>query len=156
MSQEVVQWLNEIKTLQQQVADLQAKLAASEASADNWRGRYDAEAQQHRNAVTQAQTQLARLDAQVAAFANPVNPTTLAIDLATAAQLDRLTPTALKQKLAEIWAERDQMEQALKAEHQAHDKTRKDLTTALADAMEVLSKAKRSPAIDSGRLDDPL
>jgi hypothetical protein len=140
MSQEVVQWLNEIKTLQQQVADLQAKLAESEASADNWRGRY----------------QLTRLNAQVAAFANPVNPTTLAIDLATAAQLDRLTPTALKQKLAEIWAERDQMEQALKAEHQAHNKTRKDLTTALADAMEVLSKAKRSPAIDSGRLDDPL
>jgi hypothetical protein len=167
MSQEVVQWLNEIKTLQQQVADLQGQLAESNHSADRWRARYDAEAQQHRTALTQSQSQLAQAQSQLTQSQNPVNPETLTIDSATSAKLDRLTPEALKQKLIEIWAERDQMESALKAERSAHEQTRKDLTTALADAMEVLSKAKRNsppPAfpdlgpdiLAGGRLDDVI
>lgn len=165
MSQEVVQWLNEIKVLQQQVADLQGQLAEANESTDRWRARYDAEAQQHRTALTQSQSQLQQVQAQLAQAQNPVNPETLAIDLATAARLDRLSPEALKQKMVEIWAERDQMEAALKAERTAHEQTRKDLTTALADAMEVISKAKRgsnatpdlgSDRLSGGRLDDVI
>jgi chromosome segregation ATPase len=167
MSQEVVQWLNEIKTLQQQVADLQGQLAEANDSGDRWRARYDAEAQQHRTALTQSQSQLSQAQSQLSQAQNPVNPETLTIDSATSARLDRLTPEGLKQKLIEIWAERDQMEFALKAERIAHDQTRKDLTTALADAMEVLSKAKRnvpqqvfpdlgSDILSGGRLDDVI
>jgi chromosome segregation ATPase len=165
MSQEVVQWLNEIKTLQQQVADLQGQLTEANDSSDRWRARYEAEAQQHRSALTQTQAQLSQTQAQLSQAQNPVNPETLTIDSATAARLDRLTPEGLKQKLIELWAERDQMEAALKAEHSAHEQTRKDLTTALADAMEVLSKAKRNtpqapdigPDLPSGgRLDDVI
>jgi chromosome segregation ATPase len=166
MSQEVVQWLNEIKTLQQQVADLQGQLAEANDSGDRWRARYDAEAQQHRTALTQSQSQLQVVQAQLAQVQSPVNPETLTIDSAMAARLDRLTPEGMKQKLIEVWAERDQMETALKAERSAHEQTRKDLTTALADAMEVLSKAKRNiPAmapdlgpdiLSGGRLDDVI
>lgn len=166
MSQEVVQWLNEIKTLQQQVADLQGELAEANDSSDRWRARYDAEAQQHRIALTQSQSQLQAAQAQLAQAQNPVNPETLTIDSAMSARLDRLTPEGLKQKLIEIWAERDQMEAALKGERSAHEQTRKDLTTALADAMEVLSKAKRNgpqqltdlgpDILSGGRLDDVI
>jgi hydroxypyruvate isomerase len=115
MSQEVVQWLNEIKDLQQQISQLQVALAESEASGDKWRQLYETEAQQRRQDLQQAQQQMAALDGRIAAIVQGQTPT-------------------------EVEAERDRLTAALRLEKAKHEQTRKDLTTALADAMELISK----------------
>jgi cell division septum initiation protein DivIVA len=115
MSQEVVQWLNEIKDLKQQLSQLQAELAASEASGDKWRQLYETEAQQHRNNTQQFQAQIADLQNQIQTVVQGRSQT-------------------------ELEKECDRLEEALKQEKINHEQTRKDLTTALADAMELISK----------------
>jgi chromosome segregation ATPase len=117
MSQEVVQWLNQIKALQQDVAQLQESLAVRQASEDKWRQRYEMEAQQRRQEFAEHQAQVADLTA-------------------TIGQLQAsIVPSAVE-------SERDQLATRLATEQASHEQTRKDLTTALSDAMELLSKGK--------------
>jgi chromosome segregation ATPase len=117
MSQEVVQWLNQIKALQQDVAQLQESLAARQASEDKWRQRYEMEAQQRRQEFAEHQVKVADLTA-------------------TIGQLQAaIVPSAVE-------SERDQLAKSLATEQASHEQTRKDLTTALSDAMELLSKGK--------------
>ncbi len=117
MSQAVVQWLNQIKALEQQVADLQAELAESNASGNQWRQRYDTEAQQRRQEAVAMQAETAQLTGTIAQLQTVVAPSELA-------------------------AERDRLAASLATEKTSHEQTRKDLTTALSDAMELLSKGK--------------
>jgi hypothetical protein len=117
MSQEVVQWLNQIKALQQTAADLQQALDESKASGDQWRQRYEMEAQQRRQEAAAQQAKVAELSASIDALNKPVATS----DLAT---------------------ERDRLAAELATEKASHEQTRKDLTTALSDAMELLSKGK--------------
>jgi hypothetical protein len=117
MSQEVVQWLNQIKALQQTAADLQQALDESKASGDQWRQRYEMEAQQRRQEAAAQQAKVAELSASIDALNKPVATS----DLAT---------------------ERDRLTAELATEKASHEQTRKDLTTALSDAMELLSKGK--------------
>jgi predicted nucleic acid-binding Zn-ribbon protein len=117
MSQAVVQWLNQIKALEQQVADLQAELAESNASGNQWRQRYDTEAQQRRQEAVAMQAETAQLTGTIAQLQTVVAPSELA-------------------------AERDRLAASLATEKASHEQTRKDLTTALSDAMELLSKGK--------------
>jgi predicted nucleic acid-binding Zn-ribbon protein len=115
MSQEVVQWLNEIKDLKQQISQLQVELANSEASGDKWRKLYETEAQQRRQDAQQAQQQIADLEAQVQTI----------VQGREASALEK---------------ECDRLMAALAEEKADHEQTRKNLTTALADAMELISK----------------
>ncbi len=115
MLQEVVQWLNEIKDLKQQVNALQIALAESEASADRWRQLYETEAQQRRQDAQQAQQQIA--DGQA-----------------------KITEIVQGQAQSALEKERDRLVESLRYEKVSHEQTRKDLTTALADAMELISK----------------
>ncbi len=117
MSQEVVQWLNQIKALHQTVADLQQALDESKASGDKWRQLYEVEAQQRRQEAEQQQAKVSELETTVGALNQAVTPSELA-------------------------AERDRLSAALAIEQASHEQTRKDLTTALSDAMELLSKGK--------------
>jgi DNA-binding protein H-NS len=117
MSQEVVQWLNQIKALQQTAADLQQALDESKASGDKWRQLYEMEAQQRRQEAAQQQAKVAELSAAIGQLQTVVAPSELA-------------------------AERDRLATELAAEQASHEQTRKDLTTALSDAMELLSKGK--------------
>jgi uncharacterized protein YhaN len=117
MSQEVVQWLNQIKALQQTAADLQQALDESKASGDQWRQRYEMEAQQRRQEAAVQQAKVAELAAAIGELNKPVAPSDLA-------------------------AERDRLAAELATEKASHEQTRKDLTTALSDAMELLSKGK--------------
>ena len=48
MTQDVRQWLDEIKRLKQQLAQTQLDLNAAVESSDQWRQRYNTEAQQRR------------------------------------------------------------------------------------------------------------
>jgi phosphotransacetylase len=115
MSQEVVQWLNEIKDLKQQVSALQIALAESAASADRWRQLYETEAQQRRQDAQQAQQQVADCQAKI-------------------------TEIVQGQAQSALEKERDRLVESLRHEKVSHEQTRKDLTTALADAMELISK----------------
>jgi hypothetical protein len=155
MSEAVVQWLNEIKSLQQQLAQTQVALEASEASGHKWRQLYEAEAQQRRQDVQSAQqtiqagqAQVARLKAPPASFADAAQANSEVVE-----QVAQITnPAELKARLVEMWSARDRLAQSLQAEQIAHAKTRKDLTTALADSMEVLKQRgpmaeDRSPLI---------
>jgi predicted nucleic acid-binding Zn-ribbon protein len=117
MSQAVVQWLNQIKALEQQVADLQAELAQSNASADKWRQLYDTEAQQRRQELVSMQAETTQLTDTIAQLKTTAVPT-------------------------DLESERDRLAASLAAEKASHEQTRKDLTTALSDAMELLSKGK--------------
>ncbi|MFM2429137.1 MAG: hypothetical protein RLZZ511_350 [Cyanobacteriota bacterium] len=117
MSQEVVQWLNQIKALQTDVAALQQQLVESQDSGNNWRQRYETEALQRRQDADRFQAQITELQTQIAALQT------------------RQDPSAIAQ-------ERNHLAAALAAEKANHEKSRKDLTTALSDAMELLSKGK--------------
>jgi predicted nucleic acid-binding Zn-ribbon protein len=140
---EVIQWLNEVKLLQQQVKDLNAELLVATQNADAWRSRYDTEGQQRRSESASAQSKIGKLMDQVAQLlANPELSTELGDD-AIAVQIKGLISMSdLQSKLFEVWTDRDKAIAALKAEQSAHEKTKKDLTMALADAMDVLTPKK--------------
>lgn len=161
MSQEIVQWLNEIKDLKQQIADLQHNLVEVTASADKWRQLYETEAQQRRQDVTAMQTRIAALQREITQLqSGPAIAPFLSALPETApdqgsslpgTQTDPATQTDgfvsmedLKMQLAKVWSDREQLTQALKEEQAAHDRTRKDMTLALADAMDTLRKMRDS------------
>jgi hypothetical protein len=153
MSESVVQWLNEIKALRQQLLAAQADRDTAQASEQQWRQRYEAEAQQRRQAAQLAQQTIQAGQAQVQRLQAP--PATLAdaaqANADVAEQVAQMTnPAEIKARLVEMWSARDRLAQALQAEQIAHAKTRKDLTTALADSMEVLARKDRSPASLAG------
>jgi predicted nucleic acid-binding Zn-ribbon protein len=140
---EVVQWLNEVKLLQQQVKDLNLELTNATQTADAWRSRYEVEGQQRRSESIQAQTTITRLTEQVTQLlAQPELSTELGDDSIALQIKGLINLSDLQSKLFDVWTERDKAIAALKAEQIAHEKTRKDLTMALADAMEVLTPRK--------------
>ncbi|MCX5962107.1 MAG: hypothetical protein NT070_02885 [Cyanobacteria bacterium] len=137
---EVMQWLNEVKSLQQQVRDLTIELAAAQHNADSWRSRYETEGQQRRSDVTTRQDQINKLQAEIAQLRTQPEFSTTLSDDAIALQINGITSmSALQDKLFKVWTDRDNVLAALKKEQLAHEKTKKDLTMALADAMDVLT-----------------
>lgn len=140
---EVVQWLNEIKSLQQQVRDLTLELSTAQQNEDSWRSRYETEGQQRRSDVTTRQDQINKLQAEIAQLRTQPEFSTTLSDDAIALQINGITSmSALQNKLFEVWTGRDNVLAALKKEQLAHEKTKKDLTMALADAMDVLTPKK--------------
>ncbi|MEW6497615.1 MAG: hypothetical protein AB1589_34700, partial [Cyanobacteriota bacterium] len=65
MSNDVTQWLTEIKQLKQQLADTISDRDSAYESAANWRQLYTNEAQQRRTETRLAQEQLESLKAQI-------------------------------------------------------------------------------------------
>jgi uncharacterized protein YlxW (UPF0749 family) len=142
-SKQVVQWLNEVKSLQQQVQDLTIELGAAQQSANSWRSRYETEGQQRRSDVTTRQDQINKLQTEIAQLRTKPEFSTTLSDDAIVLQINGITSmTALQGKLFEVWTDRDNVLAALKKEQLAHEKTKKDLTMALADAMDVLTAKK--------------
>jgi len=140
---EVVQWLNEIKSLQQQVRDLTSELSIAQQNADSWRSRYETEGQQRRSDVTTRQDQINKLQAEIAQLRTQPEFSTTLSDDAIVLQINGITNmSALQGKLFKVWTDRDNVLAALKKEQLAHEKTKKDLTMALADAMDVLIPKK--------------
>lgn len=141
MSQEVVGWLNEVKDLQQQVKAARAAEQSAHASSDNWRKRYEIEAEQRRTETQTMQTTIAELRAELDRLKNQQIASEPEIQ-AEIAQLE--TVAELQAKLIEVWSDRDQFAQDLKAEQLSHAQTRKNLTTALGDTVDMLSKLKQN------------
>ena len=152
MSQDVTQWLAEIKSLKQQLADAQQEREQAYASAANWQKLYETEAQQRRAEATLAKQTIADLEQQIQQLrGTSLEPVPADATPAVAAEIAPLqTPEALREKLIQVLAERDRLRQALKTEQTNHAQTRRGLTTALGDAIDQLSKQRG----EGGRKDE--
>jgi phage shock protein A len=143
MSQDVAQWLAEIKSLKQQMADLQTQLQQSYQSADNWQRRYEVEAQQRRIEVGQTQDTVAQLQREILRLQGhaQIADDEQAEIVAMQAGIDATTPPEeLRQRLVAVIIERDRLAAALLQEQTTHAETRRNLTTALGDAIDLLAK----------------
>ncbi|MEP0870608.1 hypothetical protein NDA01_12415 [Trichocoleus desertorum AS-A10] len=152
MTQDVRQWLSEIKALQQQLAEAERERDAAYTSATNWRRLYETEAQQRRTetnltqqAIADLQTEIQQLQGGIIFGDNASHP---AAEMSQA--LDQLqTPAELREKLGQILQEQSRLQgeverlvQALQLEQTNHAQTRKSLTTALGDTIDLLTKER--------------
>lgn len=142
MTQDIRQWLAEIKGLQQKLAEVQQERDQAYISAANWRTLYETEARQRRAETEETQETIRSLRAELSAYQYP--------------DLDAADHSAILRQQVERWQsledlrlqlmqallERDRLMQALDAEQQAHAQTREDLTTALGDTMDLLARAR--------------
>ncbi len=155
MSENVSQWLEEIKSLKQEIIRVEKERDAALAGTDRWRGLYTTEAQQRRTQVEQLSEAIASMKAELerlqAAPSSPraVAPSELLQELA-GMEIDQL-----KGKLIEALMERDRLAQeivriteSLEAQKASHEQTRQSLTSALGDTVELLKKAQ--PGTKSG------
>ena len=155
MTEDVRQWLAQIKALQQQLSQVQQQRDEADASAANWCRLYETEAQQRRTDAHLARQTIEQLQAQIQQLqdgATPVgnqrviSPSESDIE----SEVEQLeTGTQLKQKLVEVLLERDRatrevvrLQQALKVEQENHTQTRKSLTSALGDAIDRLNRER--------------
>ncbi|MEG4989364.1 hypothetical protein QUB08_27020 [Microcoleus sp. BR0-C5] len=152
MAQDVRQWLDEIKRLQQQLTEVSRDRDEAGESAAQWRQLYNTEAEQRRNDAKLTQQSIASLEAQIQQLQNfsPIMPEGDDGGVARQQEVAQLqTVGELKAKLAEVLEERDraieqvkQLTQALKQEEARHAETSKNLTSALGDAVDLLTKAQ--------------
>ncbi|MBC7972329.1 MAG: hypothetical protein H7Z11_19760 [Verrucomicrobia bacterium] len=145
MTYDVSQWLTEIKTLRQQLVDAQQEREQAYSSAANWQRLYETEAQQRRAEAALTRQTIATLkqDIQQLKGAAPIEGSAAVESSAVRAEVEKLQTVAeLQQKLIETLTERDRLTQALQLEQTNHAQTRQGLTTALGDAIDMLSKEK--------------
>ncbi len=152
MVQDVRQWLDEIKRLQQQLTEVSRDRDEAGESAAQWRQLYNTEAEQRRNDAKLTQQSIANLEAQIEQSPNfdPIVSEGGEAGIARQQEVEGLqTVGELKAKLVMVMEERDraieqikQLTQALKQEEARHAETSKNLTSALGDAVDLLTKAQ--------------
>jgi chromosome segregation ATPase len=146
MSNDVTQWLAQIKALRQQLADSISDRDAAYESATNWRQLYTNEAQQRRTEARLAQEQLETLKAEIRQLQGDSSrlkrndPEAASAIEQEIAQLQ--TVEELQAKLKEIMGERDRLIDALKIEQANHAQTRKSLTAVIGDTIDQLAKER--------------
>ncbi|HEY9646978.1 MAG TPA: hypothetical protein V6C88_11440 [Chroococcidiopsis sp.] len=160
MSHDVRQWLAEIKALQQKLAEARQECDEAYRGASNWRKLYETEAQQRRTETHLAQQTIAGLKAELQRLQGGFSETDASeADIAAiqdnVAQLQ--TVDDLQKSLVQVLTERDRLQQQLKAEQLDHERTRKALTSALGDTVDLLSKerAQRNGAAESSSATPP-
>ena len=143
---ELTQWLDEIKVLREHLAEIQRDRDAAYESAANWRQLYNTEAQQRRTESQLAQQQIDILKAQIQeqpSFNRVGNEDPAALEVLQA-EIAQMSVDLLPGKVAELLLERDCLLAALKTEQENHIKTRKSLTTAIGDTLDMLTKERRA------------
>jgi thioredoxin-like negative regulator of GroEL len=146
MTQNVTQWLDEIKALKQQLAEARQEREEAYASAINWQRLYETEAQQRRIEAAQAKQMLETLQQEVRKLKGSGGlpqagdtPNLAAIQ----ARVEVLpSDVDLRSHLIQALVDCDRLTQALETEQAEHAQTRKSLTTALGDAIDALAKGK--------------
>lgn len=146
MSNEIAQWLAQIKELKQQLADTISDRNTAYESADSWRQLYNTEAQQRRTEAKLAQQQLEILKAEIRHIQGD-SPQLKADDPEAASAIEQElakleTVEDLKAKLKEVMAERDRLIDALRTEQANHAQTRKSLTAVIGDTIGQLAKER--------------
>lgn len=146
MSQNVSQWLAEIKSLQRQLAEAQAAREEAYTIAANWQQRYETEAQQRRMDASRTRQTIADLEQKIAYLKGmtPQGEPTMA-SASLQEEVAQLASLDLQERLLNTLVERDRLLQALADEQASHEETRRRLTTALGDAIGVFSKGTDSP-----------
>lgn len=138
MSQDVTQWITEVRTLQRQLADTRKERDQAYNSAANWRRLYEIEARQRREDDDQWRNQTdalqGQLQEQVTASADNAE-LTHALD--SDDSLD-----SLQERLEALVNRCQELSQRLQAEQQAHAQTRQSLTAALGDTFDALRPEK--------------
>ncbi|WP_448604103.1 hypothetical protein [Thermoleptolyngbya sp.] len=144
MSQDVRQWLAEIKHLQHKLESAYKERDEALSSAANWRRLYETEAQQRRTEANLSQQAIADLkDRLQRAQSHPLPKLTGDVPPAIAQQIASLdTLESLQQALAQALVECDRLAQALRVEQSDHDQTRKSLTAALGETVDRLAKER--------------
>ena len=146
MSNDVTQWLAQIKALKQQLAETISDRDTAYESADNWRQLYNTEAQQRRTEARLAQQQVETLKAELRQLQGE-SSRLKADDPEAASAIEQelakmQTVEELRTKLKDIMVERDRLLDALKTEKTNHAQTRKSLTTVIGDTIDQLSKER--------------
>jgi len=150
MSQDIAQWLAEIKSLQQQVAQLQQEYEEAQSRIDRWRELYNQEAEQRRKETKVYQDRIDTLQSEIQLLkqGGKSPEERAATERQLWQELNRLETDEIKQKLLEAIAQIDQgkaeaerLREALRQEQIAHEQIRKSLTTALGDTVELLTQA---------------
>lgn len=145
MNQDLTQqWLTEIQTIKDQMAELQSDRDAAWESAQKWRKLYNTEAEQRRTDAQLSQQAIASLKADLHKLQG-LETETLAVTTVTAIQqeIEQLKSVEdLQGKLIAVLKERDRLLQALKTEQDNHAQSRNSLTTALGDAIDSLTRER--------------
>jgi septum formation inhibitor-activating ATPase MinD len=153
MNEDVVQWLNEIRTLKQQLAEVLQEREEAVSREANWRKLYSTEAQQRRAENKLAQEEIKSLKDQLQQ--QPFQPAVVdqMLDSPEAESEDLAgldTIEALQGKLKAVMAERDQLQklrdralEALQAEQENHAQTRKSLTAVISDTIDQIAKQRQ-------------
>lgn len=152
MSQDVTQWLSEIKALRQQLAEAYRDRDAADASAKNWRQLYETEAQQRRTEASLTRQTIEALKAelqQLRSLPEPALNESISLSEIQQELTSLNTVEELKAKLTEVLADRTRLAQALKAEQASHTQTRKSLTTALGDTIDMLAKERAGKQLEA-------
>jgi len=144
MTQDVRQWLAEIRNLQQKLDAAHRERDEAYGSAANWRSLYETEAQQRRNDAAVAQQKLEALTAELASLQSDKLPALAEGDAPDdlRQQVATLATEELRSMLVQALVECDRLSQALTAEQESHAKTRQELTAALGDTIEQLSRTR--------------
>ncbi len=145
MSNDVTQWLAEIRSLQDQLVEAHRERDAAYESATNWRRLYETEAQQRRIDARLAEEALQALRDQLQQAETTTTPNWQgdAVPIALKVEVERLqTVTDLQTRLLQVLVERDRLSQDLKSEQTEHAQTRKSLTMALGDAIDTLARER--------------
>lgn len=142
MSQDLTQWIAEVRTLQRQLADTRRERDQAHNSGANWRRLYENEARQRRQEAEQHQAQRMELTQQLLNLQRAQSEAHILAE--GLEQADSLTD--LQQQLTALVQRCQDLSQALEAERQAHAQTRQALTAALGDTFDIL-KLGRSLAV---------
>ena len=154
MSHEIGQWIKEIKALQQQLAEAHSERDAANESISKWRQLYNTEAIQRREEVRQYQETIAELKAKI----DRLEQNSLSLtgeneavevegEIEGIENLEELKVVAIEairerdRALKEVQSLKEEVEKERSDRHQ----TRKTLTAALGDAVDLLTKAKTAP-----------
>ena len=148
MSDDVVKWLGEIRTLKEKCTNLQQERDQLKESEANWRNLYATEAQQRRTDAKLAQQQLEQLRNQLSDIDLNRQVKKSNSDKAKTIFEEELkqfdTVEALKNKLIEVMQERDDLTEALKQEQENHEQTRKSLTVVIGETVDQLAKERKT------------
>jgi len=166
MNSDTLQWLAEIQALQQQVMALQQERDEITATAHRWQKLYETEAQQRRSDAAAAQATIAQLQAELAARSPLRDPDAgwASPELAEQqARCDRIQtlPEAqaelhtLLLTCATLQHRVTQLSHALATEQVAHQQTRKTLTIALGDTIDLLTQERQKYSIPSATAPTP-
>ena len=158
MSQDVKQWIAEIRTLQHQIQVANKERDQAYASAENWRKLYQAEAQQRRTDARLMQEKLDQLGMELQTLQQQISSDRSVdgvVAQAELGQLEDLSVEQLRESLQQAIADANGLRQALQAEKMDHKNTRQSLTTALADTMDLLTREKSDRPMPAASSDRP-